>query len=107
VDFSGWSKATQRSGLSNPLLDQFVEDAEVGRHAILRVALRLHLIVLRGCDLGQELLVEQSQPLLLLEDVLVVESHPFSFEVRLYLVFLHLLFHLVEYLEELIFLTQL
>jgi len=52
--------------------------------------------------LGQELLVEQSQPLLLLEDVLTVESLPFSSAVRL-LLFLYLLFHLVECMEELIF----
>jgi len=67
------------------------------------VALRLHWIVLKGFDLGQELFVEQSQPLLLLEDVLAVESHPFSFMVRLRLLFLYLLFHLIEHLKELIF----
>jgi len=47
----------------------------------LRVTVRLHWIVLKGYDLGQELLVEQSHPLLLLEDVLTVESHLFSFVV--------------------------
>ena len=63
----------------------------------------MHWIVLKGCDLGQELLVEQSQPLLLLEVVLTVESHPFSFAVWLRLLFIYLLFHPVEFLEELIF----
>jgi len=51
--------------------------------------------------LVEELLVEQSQALFLLEDVLKDESHPFSFAVQLHFV-LHLLFHLVERLEELI-----
>ena len=74
---------------------------EVGRLALLRVILWLCWIILKGCDLVEELLVEQSQALFLLEDVLKDESHPFSFAVQLHFV-LHLLFHLVERLEELI-----
>ena len=54
---------TQQSGLSNLLLDQLVEGAEVGRH-VLSVTLRLHWIILKSYDLGKELLVEQSQSLL-------------------------------------------
>jgi len=84
-------------------LDQFIESAEVRRPTVLRVALWLNWIILKGFDLGQELLVEKSQPLLFLEDVLSIESHPISFTVRLLLLFFHLLFHLVEHLEELIF----
>ena len=94
---------TQQCRLSNLLLDQFIQSAEVGKPVVLRVALRLHWIVLRGCDLGEEFLVEQSQPLLLLEDVLAVESHPLSFTVQLRLFFLHLIFHLMECMEKLIF----
>ena len=71
----------QQSVLPYPLLDQFVENAEVGRPAIVRVTLYLHSVVLEGCDLGQELLVEQPQLLLLLEDVLVIESHLFAFAI--------------------------
>ena len=42
VDFGGWNRITQQSGLSDPLLDQLVEDAEFERPAVLWVALRLH-----------------------------------------------------------------
>ena len=81
MDLGGWSKVTQQPSLSDSLLDQFVEGAEVRRPAILRVALQLHWIVLKGFDLGQKLLVEQYQPLLLLEDALAIESHQLSFTV--------------------------
>ena len=84
------SRVTQQSSLSDPLLDHFVKGAVVRKPAVFRVTLRLHWIVLKGSDLGQELLVEQSHPLLLLEDVLVVEGHPFTIQFRLLL--LHLFF---------------
>ena len=58
VDLYGWSRMIRQSGLPDPLLNQFIESAEVGRPAILRVALRLHWVVLDGCNMGQELLVE-------------------------------------------------
>ena len=92
---------TQQCGLSDPLLAQFIEGAKVGRPT-LRVALWLHWIVLKGCDLGQVLLVEQSQPLLLQEDVLAVESHPFSFDPIVFVV-PSSIFSSLERLEELIF----
>jgi len=81
IDLDSWSTVTQQFGLSESLMDQFVEDVEVGRCVVLWVALQLHWIVLKGYSLGQELLVEQSQPLLLLEDILPIESHLFSFGV--------------------------
>ena len=65
---------TQHSDLSDPLLNQFVEGVRL--RDLLMVALRLHQIVLKGCELGQKLLVEQSQSLLILKDVLAVESYP-------------------------------
>jgi len=63
----------------------------------------LHWIARKGCDLDQELLVEQFQLLLLLEDVFAIESHPLSLLIGLRLLFLHFLSHLVERLKELVF----
>ena len=45
------------------------------RPVVIGVALCLHWVVLEGGDLGQELLVKQSQLLLLLKDVFAVESY--------------------------------
>jgi len=49
----------------------------------LVVVLYLCRIVLESCDLDLELLIELSQLLLLQEDILVVESHLLSPEIRL------------------------
>ena len=81
VDLGDRSRVSQKSGPSDPLLDQFIEGAEVGRPVVLKIAFRLYWIILKGCGLDQALLVRQSQPLLLLEDVLIVKSHSFSFKV--------------------------
>ena len=69
----------QLSSLSDLLLDQFIEDDEVKKPTVLRVTLWLHWIILKGYNLGKEMLVVHSQPLLLLEDVLAVEGYPFPF----------------------------
>ena len=58
VDLGSRSRVIQQYCLSDPLLDQFVEGAEVRRPAVLRAALHLHWVVLEGRDLSQELLVE-------------------------------------------------
>jgi len=81
VDLDSWSRMIQQSGLPDPLLDQFVQSSKIGRPAVLIVALRLHWVVLEGCDLSQELLVDQSQFLLLLENVLAIGSQLFPFTV--------------------------
>ena len=57
MDLGSWSRVIQQSGLSDQLMDQFVEGMEVGR-PVLRVALQLYWRALKGHDLDQELLVE-------------------------------------------------
>jgi len=37
MDFGSWSRVSKNSSLSDPLLDQFIEAAKVGRPAVLRV----------------------------------------------------------------------
>ena len=57
MDLGGWSRVIKQSGLFDPLLDEFVEGTEVGRH-VLRINLRMHWIILKSYDLDKELLVE-------------------------------------------------
>ena len=78
------------------------EGKETGRHVIRRTP-NLCWIVLEGWDLGLKLLVEQSQLLLLPEDILVIEGHLLPHAIGLLLLFLHLLSHLIEHLKELVF----
>jgi len=78
MDLGGQSQVILSSGLVDTLLDQFIKSAEVRSLAVLGVTLRLRWITLKGCDMGQELLVEQLQLLLLSEDVLTIMSHLFS-----------------------------
>ena len=66
----GWSS----DSLHDPLLDQLIED-KIGRSVVLELTPSLCWIVLEGCDLGLELLVEQSQLLLLSEDILAIEGY--------------------------------
>jgi len=51
VDLVSWSQLIQYSGLLDPLLDQFVESAEIGRTVVLGIALHLHWVVLQGLRL--------------------------------------------------------
>jgi len=78
MDFGGWSRVIQQFGFSDPLLNPFIKSAKVGILVVFRVALRLHRVVLEGADFDQELLVEQPQFLLLVKDVLTVESYLLS-----------------------------
>ena len=45
-------------GLYDPLLDQLIEGKKIGRPIVSKLAPSLCWIVLEGCDLGLELLVE-------------------------------------------------
>jgi len=92
-----------RLDLHDPLLDQLIEGKEIRRHVVLELARNLYWIVLEGCDFGLELLVEQSQLLLLLEDIFVIEGHLLPLAIGLLMLFLNLLSHLVEHLKELVF----
>jgi len=89
--------------LLDPLLDQRVESMEVKRPVVLGIAIHLYCVILEGCDLSLELLVEQSQLLLLLKNVLAIKSHLLPLTIRLHMLFLHLFSHLIEHLKELIF----
>ena len=51
-------------GLHDLLLDQLVEDMEIGRPLAFRVVLSLCRVALEGYNLGLELLVKQPQHLL-------------------------------------------
>ena len=51
MDLVSWSQLIQYSGLLDPLLDQFVESAEIGRTVVLGIALHLHWVVLQGLRL--------------------------------------------------------
>ena len=81
--------------LHNPLLDQLVEGIKIEKLVALRVALILYWVVLKDCDSCLELLIEQSQQLLLPEDLLAVENHLLPLAIRLRMLFLHLLSHLI------------
>ena len=50
-----------------------------------------------------ELLLKQSQLLLLRENILAIEGHLLPLAIRLLMLFLHLLSHLVKHLKELVF----
>jgi len=88
-------------GFSNSLLDQLIKGVKIGNP--LSLAPPFVLVVLEGYNLSLELLVEQSQLLLLLEDDLVVEGHLLPLAIRLHLLFLHLLPYHVGHLKELVF----
>ena len=45
-------------GLHDPLLDQLVESVEIRGPVALGVTFYLRRVVLEGCDLGLELLIE-------------------------------------------------
>ena len=70
---------------------------------ILGIAIHLYCVVLEGCDLSLKLLVEQSQLLLLLKNVLAIKSHLLSLTIKLCMLFLHLFSHLIEHLKKSIF----
>jgi len=59
MDFYYQRWVAQRLGLHDPLLDDLIEGKEIRRPVILKLAPSLCLIVLEGCDLGLELLVDQ------------------------------------------------
>ena len=63
-------------------------------------------VILKGCDLSLELLVELLQLLLFTEDVLTFKHYLFSLTIELLLLFFHLLFHLVEHLKELVLMAE-
>jgi len=59
VDVSSWlDKVLRQLGLHDPFLDQLVEGMKTQGSVRLEVALCLCRVVLDGCDLGLELLVE-------------------------------------------------
>ena len=70
----------------------------------LGIALCLSGVILEGYNLSLKLLVELPLLLLLMEDVLAIECYLFLLMIGLLLLFLHLLFHLIEHLKELVFL---
>ena len=92
-----------RLDLHDPLLDQLIEGKEIRRHVVLELAPSLYWIILEGCDFGLELLVGQSQLLLLLEDIFVIEGHLLPLAIGLLMLFLNLLSHLVEHPKEMVF----
>jgi len=69
---------------------------------VLELTPSLCWIILKGCDLGLELLVKH-QFLLLLKDIFAIEGHLLLLTIRLLLLFLYLISHLVGHLKELVF----
>jgi len=97
VNFCNQRWVVQRLGLHDPLLNQLAEDKKIGRHVFLELVPGLCWIVLKGCGLGLELLVEQSQLLLLPKDILAIEGHLLPLAIRLLMLLFHLLSHLIEH----------
>jgi len=90
---------TLQLGFRNPSLDQLVKGSEVRRsNDFCR-----WLVVLEHSDLSLELIVELSQCLLLMDDILAVESRLLPIMIRLGLLFFYLLFYIGEHLNELVF----
>ena len=104
VEASEWDQVLRQFGLHDLLLDQLVKGVETRVSSVLGVIFSPCVVVLEGCDLSLELLVELLQLFLLMEDVLRFERHLFSLTIGLLLLFLHFLFHLVQNLKEMVFL---
>ena len=77
VEASGWDQVLRQFSLHDPLQDQLIEGAENRGCSVLGIAFCPCGIVLEGCNLSLELLVELFQLIFLTEDILTLEHHLF------------------------------
>ena len=58
MEVGSLNQALRQLGLHDLFLDQLIEGIKIQEPPALRIALRLRRVLLEGCDLGLELLVE-------------------------------------------------
>ena len=71
----------RKLGLHDLLLDQLIEDVKILGPTILGIAFHPCGVVLKGGDLGLELLIKLLQLFLFVKDVVMVEDHLLSFTI--------------------------